>query len=346
MGEAIFTRYPKANITATVANSNYANSAGYSNNANHAVYANIAVNANKANYADKLSSGRIVHVNLSSTSGATFWGNSSIYPGVQGILPITRGGTGVNSLANLKNSLGITNLGSATGGGVWKVIKNYNVPGKYTFTVPDLFSGKNYTIGVAVISAGFDGTSWLYNSSSSDFSAVNINYGLPGNIICFTKEVKPGSEHNIVVGTRENTNYQAKSSAFDTMSGGYFTCLKYEYRINVGQFAYQNEGGYNPFEYRNVMFSSGSIPSIYGNVKHKGLCPITKTGGCRLIDYYTNNNTTALTWFNAYDATAPGCGGGSVRVYRDNPNHTINTARIKPGKAGNGAVIIYVTNGL
>ena len=52
--------------------------------------------------ADRLSTPRTIRTNLNSTSEASFDGTANIIPGVTGTLPVTNGGTGVNSETALK----------------------------------------------------------------------------------------------------------------------------------------------------------------------------------------------------------------------------------------------------
>ena len=52
--------------------------------------------------ANKLTTARTIQINLASTSSASFDGSANVTPGVTGILPAANGGTGYNSLSNVK----------------------------------------------------------------------------------------------------------------------------------------------------------------------------------------------------------------------------------------------------
>ncbi|MCM1295147.1 MAG: pyocin knob domain-containing protein [Muribaculaceae bacterium] len=70
----------------------------------HAAQTSVTGNAGTAT---KLETARTFLVNLASTTAVSFDGSANVTPGVTGILSAANGGTGVNSLASLKTSLGI-----------------------------------------------------------------------------------------------------------------------------------------------------------------------------------------------------------------------------------------------
>lgn len=55
---------------------------------------------------DKLATARNIHVNLANVNAASFNGTQNVQPGVYGVLGVANGGTGVNNLQALKNTLG------------------------------------------------------------------------------------------------------------------------------------------------------------------------------------------------------------------------------------------------
>lgn len=67
-----------------------------------------------AGSATKLATARTIRTNLASTTAASFNGTANITPGVTGILPVANGGTGTNSLANLKTAI-VSEGGGAAG---------------------------------------------------------------------------------------------------------------------------------------------------------------------------------------------------------------------------------------
>jgi len=105
--------------------------------------------------ATKLATARSVRTNLASTAAANFNGTANITPGVSGILPVANGGTGVNSIANLKTALGITPTSAVPpeypsqvsylsvndefgrwAEDTWKVVATYSTAVVLTLTVP------------------------------------------------------------------------------------------------------------------------------------------------------------------------------------------------------------------
>ena len=84
------------------------------NNANIALqsdipstYAGSSSAGGAATSAEKLANARTIRVNLGSTSAVSFDGTSGITPGVTGILPIIRGGTGANTVAAARQNLNV-----------------------------------------------------------------------------------------------------------------------------------------------------------------------------------------------------------------------------------------------
>lgn len=61
-----------------------------------------------AGSATKLATARTICINLGSTSSASFNGTANVTPGVTGTLPVANGGTGVTSIAALKQALGLS----------------------------------------------------------------------------------------------------------------------------------------------------------------------------------------------------------------------------------------------
>jgi len=62
--------------------------------------------------ATKLATARNVQVNLASTAAASFNGTANITPGVTGVLPIARGGTGVNDFKTLCANIADASIGN------------------------------------------------------------------------------------------------------------------------------------------------------------------------------------------------------------------------------------------
>ena len=120
---------PNAPVVAGTASAGSANTVARSD---HIHPAQTSVSGN-AGTATKLETGRTIRINLSSTSYATFDGSANVTPGVTGILPIARGGTGSTTATSALKALGgaktvtytvsITNSWTAySGGGYYKTV--------------------------------------------------------------------------------------------------------------------------------------------------------------------------------------------------------------------------------
>jgi len=78
----------------------------------------------------------------------------------------------------------------------WSLIQSYTVADTYTFTVPDLYDGADYEIGVYEIGAGGSGGA-MYSSNASYMVATGGASGYGRNVIL---TVTPGQEITVIVG--------------------------------------------------------------------------------------------------------------------------------------------------
>lgn len=81
------------------------NSKAASNHSHTAAQVGALATTGTAASATKLATARTIRTNLAATTAASFNGTANITPGVQGVLPVANGGTGVSNLDNLKKSL-------------------------------------------------------------------------------------------------------------------------------------------------------------------------------------------------------------------------------------------------
>lgn len=115
----------------SVAQGGTGNSTGKAPSAITADSATTAGSANTAASADqatKLTTARTITVNLASTTGAGFDGTANVTPGVSGVLPLARGGTGQSTAAAARAALGaaasagVTDASDAAAGVVGEVL--------------------------------------------------------------------------------------------------------------------------------------------------------------------------------------------------------------------------------
>ncbi len=86
----------------------------------------------------------------------------------------------------------------------WRLLKEYKVAGSYTWTAPDLFGGKSYWIGVAIIGGGGGGGAGLVwqTDTSGTYTVANgaASGGGSGFADYFILEVTPGKTYTVIVG--------------------------------------------------------------------------------------------------------------------------------------------------
>lgn len=115
----------------------------------------------------------------------------------------------------------------------WKLLESFTEAGSGNWTVPDLFGGKGYLIGVAIIGGGGGGGAagyWLSTSNTHTASATATG-GASGLAVYLTKKVSPGDSYAYVVGaggdggeaspnSTEGNGTDGNSSSFGGISAG------------------------------------------------------------------------------------------------------------------------------
>lgn len=235
-------------------------------------------------------------------------------------------------------------------------IASYETAGSYTWTAPDLNSGKSYKIGVFIIGAGAAGSAAASSSSKS--------YYLPGGGSGFTMAialiVSPGESKALVVGaggtspattTFVSPSKSGGSSSFaGAVAGGGQVPVNSSSWTNAqtslgsndgtdeeGAFggtprdAYDKSGRpdqcLNPFENTRIMGSGGGAHgTTTGNAFPGGKDPITGLGGGDGV--YANGVSVV-----GKPGTTPGSGGGAAYSY--------GGPSASGGAGADGAVYIY-----
>lgn len=235
-------------------------------------------------------------------------------------------------------------------------IASYETAGSYTWTAPDLNSGKSYKIGVFIIGAGAAGSAAASSSSKP--------YYLPGGGSGFTMAialiVSPGESKALVVGAGGTSpatgnfvslSKSGESSSFaGAVAGGgqvpvnnsSWTSNQVSLGSNVGtdeegtfggtpRDVYDNSGRpdqcLNPFENTRIMGSGGgAYGQTTGHTFPGGKDPITGLGGGDGV--YANGVSVV-----GKPGTTPGSGGGAAYSY--------GGSSASGGKGADGAVYIY-----
>lgn len=78
----------------------------------------------------------------------------------------------------------------------WHKIQEWTTAGSYTWTAPDLFNGRDYTIGVMVIGGGAGGTA----GASYVGDGAEVSGGPSGRSNYAVVKVSPNSNHTLVIG--------------------------------------------------------------------------------------------------------------------------------------------------
>lgn len=239
-------------------------------------------------------------------------------------------------------------LGPHTG---WKLLQEWKTAGTYTWTVPDLFGGKSYTIGVLIIGAGGSGNAVAYTNVSSD---TIVGAGSRGKALSFLENVTPGQTKNLVVGkggpsvststsSSSETGKTGGSSSFDgkTVDGG-GSGVGNPSESNYAIFGvsivpfnnkyFENILYYNPFECRQILGDGGAA-----NARGQ-----TQTGGKDLLSSLGGGNGRYRSGASVtgYSADSEGCGGGATYVNGSYKSYTATS-----GAGADGAVKIYIMGG-
>lgn len=249
----------------------------------------------------------------------------------------------------------------------WKLIQSYTTAGSFTWTVPDLFNGKSYIIGVLVIGAGGSGAARASDGSSSAY--YDAFGGNSGYSAYFTMEVTPGQEYSGVVGkggdakttgsVTGNANAVGEnggSSSFDGVvadggegGDGYLSNVGAQISLLSsdaqwgGQIIYSNYSNfndvlgspidcYNPFEQTRMLGAGGFAERGTNSAYSGGKNPLTGLGGGdgKTGYSYTTNPV------KGGDATDAGCGGGGAHIGINSVSGTATS-----GAGADGAVKIY-----
>ena len=208
----------------------------------------------------------------------------------------------------------------------WHKIREWTTAGSYTWTAPDLFNGRDYTIGVMVIGGGASGGAYARNGLIEGY--IGADGGPSGYSNYAIMKVTPGSTHNIVVGaggasvtaSRSSSGYQFSrgnsggSSSFNGLlvaKGG--TVISDQKSVG-GQPSVQHESLF------------GSSMSTYGNSNLFG--GVSAGNANELMDFMD-----ILSCYNPFEQTrilgAGGFGGVQKRIINE---ATVTTTYI--GKGG------------
>lgn len=124
-----------------------------------------------------------------------------------------RASLGIGANATIGDALMAVSLGASKG---WQLLQEWTTAGTYTWTVPDLFGGKSYEIGVLVIGAGGSGAAYsgVYNGSGVYYGGYATGGG-SGDSIYFLLSVVPGGSKTVVVGNKGASVVSDGSAAYN-----------------------------------------------------------------------------------------------------------------------------------
>ena len=169
-----------------------------------------SVSVGNSKTADALTTGRTVQTNLASTSSAAFDGTKNITPGVSGVLPVSNGGTGSNTLASIT-------VGKATSAD--KLATARTIITNLASTNSSAFDGSaNITPGISGILPVANGGTGSNSLNSITVGNATIANSIRFNIIptntdlnTITTPGEYGSGTDVDTGTLKNLPYAVKS---------------------------------------------------------------------------------------------------------------------------------------
>ena len=103
----------------------------------------------------------------------------------------------------------------------WVLKQAYTTAGSYTWTAPDLFNGRDYTIGVMVIGGGASGTAYVANTVAA--GTIGASGGPSGYSAYTVLKITPGSSYALVVGAggaAVSANRKSSGTSFTIGNGG------------------------------------------------------------------------------------------------------------------------------
>jgi hypothetical protein len=197
----------------------------------------------------------------------------------------------------------------------WHKIQEWTTAGSYTWTAPDLFNGRDYTIGVMVIGGGASGAVAIANHM---INLDDTTYYVPGSpsgfSICAVVKIVPGQSYPVIVGAggAAVTNTYSGSSVSRTQgsnggSSAFNTNLiaqgaQYDNRFNT---SYSLDKGGQLQVPLGAMNTNNVMDNMFGGV------PIISSGTSSQYSRFVNN-MDFLSCFNPFECTRIlGAGGGA-----------------------------------
>ena len=253
----------------------------------------------------------------------------------------------------------------------WKLLWSRTTAGTQQWQAPDLFGGKSYKIGVLVIGGGGSGGANIYNVMEI------ASGGASGFSLCFTMQVTPLNNYNVVVGSGGEATTQSGygqsnganggTSAFNGKSalggqGGSAADGSGLVSSSMGGQMSAPTGGSSseddPAPFGGVIYEgNSSVPASSiqcfnpfeskailgaggGARAHPSDPPTTLPAGKDPLSGLGGGDGAASreSSTTAENATAPGCGGGGVAIYTASGTGIVATS----GAGADGAVYIYV----
>lgn len=166
----------------------------------------------------------------------------------------------------------------------WHKIQEWTTAGAYTWIAPDLFNGRDYTIGVMVIGGGAGGAA----GASYDGDGVKVPGGPSGRSNYAVVKVSPNSDHTLVIGAGGEGVTVARASG-----------VRYEWGGNGGTTSFDGAlsalgGGYGTLSLQTKPFG-GQLPchSISADTASLNFFGgVTMSG---LVNMCSSEDTSAMT---------------------------------------------------
>ena len=196
----------------------------------------------------------------------------------------------------------------------WVLKQAYTTAGSYTWTAPDLFNGRDYTIGVMVIGGGASGAVAIANHV---INLDNETYCVPGSpsgfSICAVVKIVPGQSYPVIVGAggaAVTNTYSGRSVSRTKGSNGGSSAFNTNLIAQGAQYGDQFDTNYSLDKGGQLQVPLGAMNTNNVMDNMFGGVPIISSGTSSRYNCFVNK-MDFLSCFNPFECTRIlGAGGG------------------------------------
>lgn len=167
----------------------------------------------------------------------------------------------------------------------WVLLNEYTIAGSYIWTAPDLFNGRDYTIGVMVIGGGAGGTA----GASYVGDGAEVSGGPSGRSNYAVVKVSPNSNHTLVIGAGgEGATANRSGSGQSFSRGGNGGTTSFDGALSA------LGGGYSTLSTQADLFG-GQLPCYLISADTASLNFFGGVTISGLVNRYYSKDTSAMT---------------------------------------------------